>query len=279
MATYEPYLYNLKKLKDDPSVDNSIFICPSLIDVPEKYYKNNGDVYMTNKHALYGVGSFVRKDVYGKEDSLITLNDLDDKQLPEESNKVDINMCPMISPNVSNTEYDKNNNTYTCKCFWERCVIKHNDILVKSCNITCVAISNSVYGSADAWGNGYNCDNHEVGKASLAAGNGSGYIYVKTSITKNNDEYTLFTSIKQTPWSHNSLSDTQIHITVYFTVDKGDGDETELNTKHVELLHNVAPSATAEYVRYDGKLIFKYEFDKTKKIFTGMTVDISYPKS
>ena len=43
MTTYAKHLLNLKKLKDDPSVDNSIFICPSLIDVPESYYKNNED--------------------------------------------------------------------------------------------------------------------------------------------------------------------------------------------------------------------------------------------
>lgn len=39
MTGYAKYLFNLKKLKDDPSVDNSIFICPSLIGVPEKIIK------------------------------------------------------------------------------------------------------------------------------------------------------------------------------------------------------------------------------------------------
>lgn len=63
MSTYAKHLLNLKKLKDDPSVDNSIFICPSLIDVPKNYYENNGDVYMTNTNALYGVSMFVREDV------------------------------------------------------------------------------------------------------------------------------------------------------------------------------------------------------------------------
>lgn len=272
MATYAPYLYNLKKLKDNPSVDNSIFICPSLIGVPENDYKNNGDVYMTNKKALYGVSMFVRDDaIKNKEESLITLNDLDDDKLPEESNKVDINIRPMISPNV---------NTETGKCFWERCVIKHNDIHVNSCNITCVKISNSVYNYDVAWGNGYNYENHEVGKADLTAGmDNSGDIYVKTSITKNNanDEYTLFTSINQTPWRYTGLSMSYIYITVYFTVNKGDGDETKLNTKQVELLHNVAQSATAEYVRYDGMVKFTYKFDETNKIYAGNGIEIIYP--
>lgn len=283
MATYAPYLFNLKKLKDNPSVDNGIFICPSLIGVPENDYKNIGDVYMTNKNQLYGVYKFVRDDVKSKEESLITLNDLIDN-LPVNSIKVDINMSPMISPNVSNTEYDKNNNTYTCKCFWERCVIKHNDIPVKSCNITCVAISNSVYNYDVAWGNDYDYGNHEVDKADLTAGmDNSGDIYVKTSITKNNDndEYTLFTSIKQTPWNDNGLLKSYIYIIVYFTVNKGDGDKTELNTQQNKLLHNVGPSATAKYVRYDGmvKFTYKYKLDKNKKIYTGMNIEISYPKS
>ena len=63
MTTYAKHLLNLKKLKDDPSVDNSIFICPSLIDVPKNDYENKGDVYMTNTNALYGVSMFVREDV------------------------------------------------------------------------------------------------------------------------------------------------------------------------------------------------------------------------
>lgn len=246
MATYASYLYNLKKLKDNPSVDNGIFICPSLIGVPEKDYRNNGDVYMTNINALYGVSMFVREDVKNKEKSLITLNDLDDDKLPVESNKVDINVRPTTSPNVDNTEYDKNKNTYTCKCFWKGCVIKHNNIPVKSCNITCVAISNSVHNYDVAWGNDYDYGNHEVGKADLTTGmDNSGDIYVKTSITKNNDkdEYTLFTSIKQTPWNYNGLLNSYIYIIVYFTVNKGDGDDTELNTLplEVDLQINLVP--------------------------------------
>ena len=39
MTTYAEYHYNLKKLKDNPSIDNDIFICPSLIGVPEKIIK------------------------------------------------------------------------------------------------------------------------------------------------------------------------------------------------------------------------------------------------
>lgn len=264
MATYAKYLYNLKKLKDNPSVDNGIFICPSLIGVPKNDYKNNGDVYMANRNVLYGVGMFVRDDVKNKEESLITLNDLVDN-LPEESNKVDIYMRPMTSPNLSHAD----------ECFLERCVIKHNDIPVKSCNITCVKISNSVYNYDVAWG--YNYENHKVSKGGLTTGNdNSGDIYVKTSITKNNDndEYTLFTSINQTPWSYTGLSKSYIYITVYFTVNKGDGDETELNTKQIELSHYVAVSARAEYVRYDGRVKFTYKFDETNKIYAGNNIEI-----
>lgn len=280
MTTYAKYLFNIKKLKDDPSVDNSIFICPSLIDVPENDYKNNGDVYMTNINALYGVSMFVKEDVKKKEESLITLNDLVD-DLPEESNKVDIHMYFQGGANVDTT-YDNNNKTYTCECINKSCIIEHNDILVKSCNITCVNISNNIYGSGSCWS--YNYENYEVAKASLTAGTNvnDGYIYVNTSITKNdndNDRYTLYTSIKQTSWSNTTLSSTQIYITVYFTVDKGDGDETELNTKQIGLLHDTSADASANDVKYDGKLIFKYKFDETKKIFTGMNVEISYPKS
>ena len=283
MTTYAEYLYNLKKLKDNPSVDNGIFICPSLIDVPENDYKNIGDVYITNKDKLYGVYMFVRDDVIkNKEESLITLNDLVDN-LPEESNnnKVDIKMS--FKERVIAECDDNSDGTYTCKCEEIKCAIEHNNIPVNSCYITCVTISNSVYGGGDAWGNGYNYENHEVAKKGLTAGtNENGYIYVNTSITKNdndNDTYTLYTSIKQTPWSNTTLSGTQIHITVYFTVDKGDGDKKELNTQKTELLHATDPGAHANDVKYDGKLIFKYKFDETKKIFTGMNIEKSYPNS
>lgn len=277
MTTYAKYLYNLKKLKDNPSVDNGIFICPSLIDVPENDYKNIGDVYMTNKNQLYGVFMFVKDDVKNKEESLITLNDLIDN-LPEESNKVDIKMS--FKERVIAECDDNSDGTYTCKCEEIKCAIEHNNIPVNSCNITCVTISNSVYGGGDAWGNGYNYENHEVAKGSLSAGNDTnGYINVNTSITKNDEEYTLFTSIKQTPWNYQPMLDTHICITVYFTVNKGDDDETELNTKQTELLHNTDKDTTANNVKYDGKLIFKYNFDKTKKIFTGMNIEISYPNN
>lgn len=280
MASYSEWLLNLKKLKDDSSVNNDIFICPSFIGVPESHYANDGDVYMTNKNALYGVGQFVKSDVKNKEESLITLNDLDN--LPEESNKVDIEMNLGGSPNTNYV--DNNDNTYTAKCINTTCIIKHNDILVKSCYITCVSIS-TVYGegtNADSWGNGYNYENHEVGKGSITGGNNSGYIYVNTSITKNtNDKYTLSTSIKQTLWSNNgSLSNAKtLYITVYFTVVKGDGDETELNTQQTKLLHETAADATAEDVKYDGKLKFSYKFNTKKNIFTGTNIEISYPKS
>lgn len=277
MTGYAKHILNLKKLKDDPSVDNSIFICPSLIDVPENDYENKGDVYMTNKNALYGVSTFVREDVKNKEESLITLNDLDN--LPEESNKVDIEMNLGGSPNT--TYVDNNDGTYTCKCINTTCIIKHNDIFVKSCYITCVSISTIYNGTADSWGNGYNYGNHEVGKRAITNGNYSGgYIYVNTSITKNtNDKYILSTSIKQTPWGiTTSLSNATLYITVYFTVVKGDGDKTELNTQQTKLLHATAADATASDVKYDGKLKFSYKFNTEKKIFTGKNIEISYPK-
>ena len=202
--------------------------------------------------------------------------------LPEESNKVDIDM------NLGGSPYmpceDNNDGTYTAKCINTTCMIKHNDIFVKSCYITCVSIS-TVYGegtTADSWGNGYNYENHEVGKGSITGGNNSGYIYVNTSITKNtNDKYTLSTSIKQTLWSNTgSLSNAKtLYITVYFTVVKGDGDETELNTQQTKLLHETAADATAEDVKYDGKLKFSYKFNTKKNIFTGTNIEISYPKS
>lgn len=285
--TYAKYLFNLKKLKDDPSVDNGIFICPSLIDVPENDYKNIGDVYMTNKNELYGVYMFVRDDVKNKEESLITLNDLVDN-LPEESNKEDIKMS-FKERVFAECVYNSDDGTYTCKCEEIKCAIEHNNIPVNSCNITCVTISNSEYGRGDAWGNGYNYENHKVAKKLLTAGTiEKGYIYVNTSITKNdNDTYTLYTSIKQTPWSNTTvsgsnatLSGTQIHITVYFTVDKGDGDKKELNTQKTELFHATDPEASAYDVKYDGKLIFKYEFlNATEKIFTGTNIEKSYPNS
>lgn len=183
-----------------------------------------------------------------------------------------------------NTTYVYNNDgTYTGKCINTTCIIKHNDIFVKSCYITCVSIS-TVYGegtTADSWGNGYNYNNHEVGKGGITSGNYSGCIYVNTSITKNtNDRYTLSTSIKQTPWSiTTSLSNATLYITVYFTVVKGDGDETELNTQQTELLHSTGADATASDVKYDGKLKFSYKFNTEKKIFTGKNIEISYPKS
>lgn len=279
MASYSEWLLNLKKLKDDSSVNNDIFICPSFIGVPESYYKNSGDVYMTNKNALYGVGQFVKSDVKNKEESIITLNDLDN--LPEESNKVDIEMN--LGGGVNPGYDDNNDGTYTSKCINTTCIIKHNNISVKSCYITCVSILNVHGGSAGAWGNGYNYENHEVGKGSITSGNNinSGYIYVATSITKNtNDKYTLSTSIKQTPWNNTtSLLNKKIYITVYFTVVKGDGDETELNTQQTKLLHETAADATAEDVKYDGKLKFSYKFNTEKKIFTGTNIEISYPKS
>ena len=278
IVAYAEHLLNLKKLKDDPSIDNSIFICPSLINVPKNNYENNGDVYMTHINALYGVSNFVKEDVKNKEESLITLNDLDN--LPEESNKVDIDMNLGGSPNI--TYVDNNDGTYTSKCINTTCIIKHNNILVKSCYITCVSISTVNNGTADSWGNGYNYENHEVGKGNITSGNyvNSGYIYVNTSITKNtNDKYTLSTSIKQTPWSNTgSLSNARLYITVYFTVVKGDGDETELNTQQTKLFHETAVDATAEDVKYDGKLKFSYKFNTEKKIFTGSIIEISYPK-
>lgn len=214
MTSYAKHLLNLKKLKDDPSVDNSIFICPSLIDVPKNDYENKGDVYMTNINPLYGVSMFVTEDVKKKEESLITLNDLDN--LPEESNKVDIYMNLGGSPNTNYV--DNNDNTYTAKCINTTCIIKHNDILVKSCNITCVAISNSVHNYDVAWGNDYDYGNHKVGKGSLTTGmDNSGDIYVKTSITKNNDKYTLFTSIKQTPWNYNGLLNSYIYNCIFYS--------------------------------------------------------------
>ena len=238
---------------------------------------------MTNKIALYGVASVVRYDVYGKENTLITLNDLDDDKLPVKSNKVGIEMNLGGSPNT--TYVDNNDGTYTCKCINTTCIIKHNDIFVKSCYITCVSIS-TVYGestTADSWGNGYNYNNHEVGKGNITTGNVSGgCIYVNTSITKNtNDRYILSTSIKQTPWSNSntaSLSNKTLYITVYFTVVKGDDDKTELNTQQTELLHVTAADATASEVKYDGKLKFSYKFNTEKKIFTGSNIEISYPK-
>ena len=278
MTTYAKHILNLKKLKDDPSVDNSIFICPSLIDVPKNDYENKGDVYMTNKNALYGVSTFVREDVKNKEESLITLNDLDN--LPEDNLPEDIEMY--IIGGVDTTYVDNNDGTYTGKCINTRCIIKHNNILVKSCNITYVEISNSQYGGPSGWG--YNYENHKVDKASLTTGvNANGSIYVNTSITENNNykneyKYTLSTSIKQTPWSNTTLSGTYIYITVYFTVVKGDGDETELNTQQIKLLHSIAENKTANDVKYDGKLKFSYKFDETKKIFTGNNIETSYPK-
>lgn len=279
MTTYAEHLLNLKKLKDDPSIDNSIFICPSLINVPKNNYENNGDVYMTNKKALYGVGQFVKSDVKNKEESLITLNDLDN--LPEESNKVDIEITPNGS--VDTNYVDNNDGTYTAKCSSSTTyTIKHNDIPVKSCYITCVSISTIHGGTADSWGKGYNYDNHEVSTGSITTGYiTGGNVYVATKITKNtNNNYTLHTSIKQKPWGSTfiKLSDTNIYITVYFTVDKGDGDETELNTQQTNLMHSVSPDATANDVEYDGKLKFSYKFNTEKNIFTGSNIEISYPK-
>ena len=181
MTSYAKHLLNLKKLKDDPSVDNSIFICPSLIDVPKNDYENKGDVYMTNINPLYGVSMFVTEDVKNKEESLITLNDLDN--LPEESNKVDIDM------NLGGSPYmpceDNNDGTYTSKCINTTCIIKHNNITVKSCYITCVSISTIYGGTAGSWGNSYNYENHEVGKSDITTGYITGDdVYVATSIKK-----------------------------------------------------------------------------------------------
>lgn len=181
MASYSEWLLNLKKLKDDSSVNNDIFICPSFIGVPENHYANDGDVYMTNKNALYGVGQFVKSDVKNKEESLITLNDLDN--LPEESNKVDIYMNLGGSPYMP-CEYN-NDGTYTSKCINTTCIIKHNNITVKSCYITCVSISTIYGGTADSWGNSYNYDNHEVGRGHITTGYVTGDdVYVATSIKK-----------------------------------------------------------------------------------------------
>lgn len=212
MTTYAKYLFNLKKLKDNPSVDNGIFICPSLIDVPENDYKNIGDVYMTNKNELYGVFMFVKDDVKNKEESLITLNDLIDN-LPEESNKVDINMSFKGGVNVNCV--DNLDGTYTGKCE-TNCAIEHNNIPVKSCNITCVNILNSMYGSLGGWS--YNYENHEVAKGSLSAGSDTnGYVNVNTSITKNDEEYTLSTSIEQDSWNYKPMSNTYIYNCIFYS--------------------------------------------------------------
>lgn len=74
------------------------------------------------------------------------------------------------------------------------------------------------------------------------------------------------------------MSDKYIYITVYFTVVKGDGDETELNTRQTNLKHEVASGATADDVEYDGKLKFSYRFSNEKRIFIGNNIEISYPK-